>query len=120
MHAISDQLTGWRLPKDRVHRMFWQNEEWKRELEQLTLEHSLISKFRQQRWYQYSRGMNEVELMGRYHDIVKVMEMLETDIADYEHKMYMHHVETEQVMGSMNPFKGIKIQDVTLVQTSLF
>ncbi len=117
---MTDHLTGWRLPKEQVKRMFWQNEAWKRELEQLTLEHTIISKFRQQRWYQVSRGMNEVELMGRYHDIVKVMETLEVDIADCKHRLYMHHVETEEVLASMNPFKGIRIQDVTLVQTSLF
>lgn len=108
------------IPKGKLKQMMWANEAHKTEYDTLSTEHTTISKYYPYGWYQRARGMSQQELQERYKKIAYILDTLEADIQDYERRLYLHIVATEEVKASSNPFAGINFKETTLVQTSLF
>ena len=72
-------------------------DEWKRQLQQATIEHEMISKYKDRMWFQQMRMQSRDKLMDRYNLLASLIEWLEHDISDYQGKLGRDYEAREQL-----------------------
>ena len=96
------------LSKKKLQMMRYAVGSWKVELEKLTAEHRLISLYHRKRWFRkWYMGISVEELLAKYRAMVPIIEALEHDIAEYECKIYLHHVAVDELADDMQALGGI-------------
>lgn len=106
--------------KAKLTTMHWAIDRWKKEYDNLEVEHSLISKYHERLWFQRMRRQTVEELLDRYRWLAYMLYSLESSINDYQEQIWAHHRAVEELHKSMDPFKGVDLSQHPLTQTSMF
>lgn len=108
------------IPKWEWKKMFRGKQQLKMELEKLSEEHALISKYHEKYWFQKLMRQTEAQLLNRYYMLATHIEQLERDIQFIERKFYKSMLAEEALSKLNDPLNHIDLKRFTLVQSQLF
>lgn len=92
----------------------------KAELEKLCTEHSLISRYHREHWYQKLLHWNESQMLDRYYYLARVIDHIEAGIKEMQDALDNDRFARLQLEHQLKPFEGINLAEMELVQKELF
>lgn len=93
---------------------------WEDEYKKLEGEHNLISRYHERLYFQRLMHKTKEELLERYKWVAYIMESLQASIDEYRAMVCRHLVAVEELHTSMDPFKGVDLKEIPLVQLPMF
>jgi hypothetical protein len=108
------------LSKKVLRDTFYQLNIAKSQLSKLDYDHYIISKYHKCWWYQQGLQATEQELWAKALKLVPLIEQLQQIVSELEWQLSQHFEAMHFQKNSMKPFDGIKLNEHTLLQQTLF
>ena len=108
------------LSKSKVNDLNYFLRLWKEQLEELNSKYNFYAKYQHDILMLDRLNKTKDEMWTIALDCIPFIEWLEYDIKETERLLYMNRLAVVKLRDSNLPFKGIKLSEHELIQTSLF